>query len=225
MRKLPATSTHAAREVTRLAPAVLSAPAAPGGRGRGRQRRWSPATGGRRRGGRGQVMVAVVLHALRVLARAGLRGRRHEQAQRQRHQRDHHHPAEVLGERELPADQHPQHEAQLPHEVGRGELERQRGRRGGALGEQRAGDRHRRVGARGGGRPEAGRERHGLRPFARQRACTRSRGTHACTIALIAKPSTSAHHTSHAISSESRRPCQITSSALTRPTRCSCNER
>ena len=43
--------------------------------------------------------------------------------------------------------------------------------------------------------------------------CTRSRGTHACTIAEIAKPNTSAHPTSHAISSESRTPCQMTSSA------------
>ena len=40
--------------------------------------------------------------------------------------------------------------------------------------------------------------------------CTRSRGTHACTIAEIAKPITSAHQTSHAISSASRMPCQIT---------------
>src|SRR5262249_32645717 len=38
----------------------------------------------------------------------------------------------------------------------------------------------------------------------------RSRGTHACTIAEIANPSTSAHHTSHAIRNESFRPCQIT---------------
>ena len=36
----------------------------------------------------------------------------------------------------------------------------------------------------------------------------RSRGTHACTIAEIANPSTSAHHTSHAIRSPSRNTCQ-----------------
>src|SRR3954454_12500323 len=34
---------------------------------------------------------------------------------------------EVLGERELPADQHPQHEPELPHEVRGGELEDERG--------------------------------------------------------------------------------------------------
>ena len=37
----------------------------------------------------------------------------------------------------------------------------------------------------------------------------RSRGTQACTIAEIAKPSTSAHQTSHAISSAFQRPSPI----------------
>jgi len=46
------------------------------------------------------------------------------------------------------------------------------------------------------------------------RACSmRSRGTHACTIAEIVKPSTSAHHTSQAIRNEFLRPCQSTSRA------------
>ncbi len=35
----------------------------------------------------------------------------------------------------------------------------------------------------------------------------RSRGTHAWTTAEMAKPSTSAHHTAHAMSRASRRPC------------------
>ncbi len=39
---------------------------------------------------------------------------------------------------------------------------------------------------------------------------TRSRGTHAWTIAEIANPRTRAHHTSQAIRKASRRPCQIT---------------
>ena len=46
----------------------------------------------------------------------------------------------------------------------------------------------------------------------------RSRGTHACTIADVAKPSTSAHQTSHAIRNESRRACQMTSKTLNRQT-------
>ena len=40
-----------------------------------------------------------------------------------------------------------------------------------------------------------------------QGALDGSRGTHACTIAEMAKPSTSAHHTSQAMRSASRRPC------------------
>ena len=107
----------------------------------------------------------------RVMLMAGCRPRRRgrapppqpsrdeEQPQSSGHQHDHHDPAEVLGERELPADQHPQDQPQLPHEVGGGELERQRGGRRGALGEQRERDRHRRVGARGGGGARSGRQR------------------------------------------------------------------
>ena len=78
---------------------------------------------------------------------------------------DHHDPAEVLRERELPADQDPQHEPELPHEVGRGELEGERGGRARALLEQALGDRDRRVGARRGRGAEAGRPRRpGARP-------------------------------------------------------------
>ena len=113
---------------------------------------------------------------------------------------DHHEAADVLGQRELPADQHPQDEPELPHEVRRRELEGERrdGRR--ALLEERLADRDRGVGARRGRGAEAGRPERaaaGLRPPAPTR-CAR-RGTHACTIAEIANPSTSAHHTSHAI--------------------------
>ena len=88
-----------------------------------------------------------------------LQPRRDEAAQQQRHQRDHDDAADELGERELPADQHPEDEAELPDQVGRGELEGERGDRRGALCEERAGDRDRRVGAGGGGGAEPGRLR------------------------------------------------------------------
>ena len=83
-------------------------------------------------------------------------------------------------------------------------------RRGrGALLEQRLGDRDRRVGARRRRGAERGRERDRPRAAARSEASMRSRGTHACTIAEIAKPRTSAHQTSQAIRSASTTPCQI----------------
>jgi len=59
----------------------------------------------------------------RVLARGGLEPRCDERAQKERHQGDHHEAADVLGKRELPADQRPEHEPQLPNEVRRRELE------------------------------------------------------------------------------------------------------
>jgi len=62
----------------------------------------------------------------------------------------------AVGERELPADEHPQHQSELPDQVGRGELEGQRRSRRGALLEQALGDGHGRVGA-GGGRGARGR--------------------------------------------------------------------
>ena len=62
----------------------------------------------------------------RVRPRLVLLPARYEQAQQQRHQHDHHDPADVFAERELPADQDPQDEAELPDEVRRGELEGER---------------------------------------------------------------------------------------------------
>jgi len=90
-----------------------------------------------------------------------------EEAQQGGHQHDHHDPADVLREGELPADQHPENQSELPDEVGGGELKRERrgGRR--TLLKQRLGDRDRRVGAGGGGGPQAGRERDGARSAAR----------------------------------------------------------
>jgi hypothetical protein len=90
-----------------------------------------------------------------------------EQPEHDGHQHDHYDPAEVLRERELPADQDPQDEPELPHEVCRGELKRERRRRRGALLKQRFGDRDRGVGA--GGR--SGAESRGQRD--RARAATR----------------------------------------------------
>ena len=72
---------------------------------------------------------------------------------------------------------------------------------------RRLGDRDRGVGARRrrGAQPgRAARPARGRRRPARARS--RSRGTHACTIAEIAKPSTSAHQTSQAISTAFDRP-------------------
>ena len=102
-RKLCATSDHARRRGQPLAPRQLLA---------------------------GRVMLMAGVGLARVLAGLLLELRADEQPQQHRHQHDHHDPADVLGERELPADQHPQHQPELPHEVGRGELERER--RGGA---------------------------------------------------------------------------------------------
>ncbi len=77
----------------------------------------------------GHVVLVPAVGRERVRARLLLQPRRDEQPQHQRHQDDHHEAAEVLGERELPAEQHPQHQAELPDEVRRGELEGQCRRR------------------------------------------------------------------------------------------------
>ncbi len=98
---------------------------------------------------------------LRVLARLALEPRRDEGPQERPHERDQDEPAHELREGELPAQQQPQHQAELPHEVGGGELEGQRGRRRGASGEQGARDGDRRVGARRGRGAEAGRASDG----------------------------------------------------------------
>jgi hypothetical protein len=46
-----------------------------------------------------------------------------EQPQKGRHQADHQKPSQVLGQRELPADQDPEHQPELPHKIRGGELE------------------------------------------------------------------------------------------------------
>ena len=55
----------------------------------------------------------------------------------------------------------------------------------------------------------------GLGPEPDSADSIRSRGTHACTTAEMAKPSTSAHHTSHAMRKLSFSPFHRTSSTLT----------
>ena len=96
-----------------------------------------------------------------------------EDAGEQPHEHDQHDPADELGERELPADQHPEHEPELPHEIGRGELEGQRGARRRALLEERLRDRDRGIRARRGGRAERGRPSDLTRALARERALDR----------------------------------------------------
>ena len=124
---------------------------------------------------RGQPVAPAQLRACRLVLVAGvgllsmparllLEPGRDEHAHEERHQDDHHQPAEVLGQGELPADQHPEHEAELPHQVGGRELKRHRRRRGRALLEQALCDRDGRVRARRGRRAEPGRPRQRSRP-------------------------------------------------------------
>ena len=74
-------------------------------------------------------MLVAGVGLLGVLAGLLLEALGDEQPQQHGHDDDQHEPADELGERELPADQHPHHDPKLEHEVRRGELERQRGRR------------------------------------------------------------------------------------------------
>ena len=107
---------------------------------------------------------------LRVLACLELQPARDEQAQQHGHQRDQHQPADELGERELPPDQHPHEQAELDHEIGGGELERERAGSRCAGGEQRSGDRDGGVGAGRGGGAEPGRRRDTAEPAVAERA-------------------------------------------------------
>ena len=118
--------------------------------------------------------------------------------------------ADVLGEGELPADQDPEHQPQLPDQVGRGELEGERRgapRRpsGTATWRSRSPRRSRRRRRRRGRSPR----RRGREPLPESAASIRSRGTQAWTTPEIAKPSTSAHQTSYAIRKDCSRPSPI----------------
>ena len=70
-----------------------------------------------------------------------------EEPRQQRQQPDHDHPADVLAQRELPADQDPHHKPELDDEVGRGQHEDHRGSEVRALLEERLGHRAGGVGA------------------------------------------------------------------------------
>ena len=74
-------------------------------------------------------------------------------------ERDQHDPADELGQRELPAEEDPEHDPELEDEVRRRELEGHRRGEARALLEHRLRDRDRRVAARRRGRAEPGRER------------------------------------------------------------------
>ena len=103
-------------------------------------------------------IVIIALMWLGVRTGLFLEPPRDEQPHGEPHERDQDDAADELGERELPAQKEPQHEAELEHEVRGGELERHGGREARALLEQRLRDRDRRVGARRRGRAEPGRK-------------------------------------------------------------------
>ena len=66
---------------------------------------------------------------------------------------DHQHPQQQVAHGKAPAQQHPQQEAELEHEIGRGDQERERVHRVRALGQHRA--RRRQCGERAGRRDQA----------------------------------------------------------------------
>ena len=98
--------------------------------------------------------------------------------------------ADELGQRELPADQHPEHQPKLPDEIRRGELERQRGARRRALWKSDfaiaiAAYEHDEEAA-----PSPVAQTADVRPRPARRRSIAARGTQAWTIAETAKPST-----------------------------------
>ena len=73
------------------------------------------------------------------------------QTRKQQHeQHDHDRAADELGQRELPADQHPQDDTKFQHQIGRGELERHGSDEIAALAEDRPRQRDGGIGTRGG---------------------------------------------------------------------------
>ena len=133
-RKLCATSDHASTDVRRSPP-------------------------GQPLGARGVVLVPG-LRRERVSARLLLEAARDEEPQPGPHERDQEHAADELRERELPAEEDPDHDPELEDEVRGRELERHRRDEARALLEHRLRDRDGRVAARRRGGAEAGREGH-----------------------------------------------------------------
>jgi len=115
------------------------------------------------------VLVAGVRGA-RVCPRLLVERTRDEQPQQERHEHDENEPAEELCGGELPDEEDPEHEPELPDEIPRGELERERGCRRRSVLKERLRDRDGRVRARGRRGAECGRARDGRYTTARERA-------------------------------------------------------
>src|SRR6266566_1866980 len=99
------------------------------------------------------------LGCLRVQAPLFLEPPRYEEPQPQPHQRDQDHPADELGECEVPADEDPDHDPELEDKIRRGELERHRRGEARPLREERLRDRDSGIATGRRRRAEAGRER------------------------------------------------------------------
>ena len=126
-----------------------------------------PALERERRRAAGRVVLVPGVDRLRPRAGLLLLAPRDEDAHADPHQHDQQQAADELRERELPAEEDPDHDPELEDEVRRGELEDHRRGEARALLEQRLRDRDRRVAARRRGRAEPGRERD--RPAGRGR--------------------------------------------------------
>src|SRR5690349_15174233 len=81
------------------------------------------------------MMLVARIHVLSMRSRLSLEPFRDEETQQRAHEHDQQQAADQLRQRELPADEDPQHDPELEDQVGRVELERQcGGRRGIPLG-------------------------------------------------------------------------------------------
>jgi hypothetical protein len=106
------------------------------------------------------VVLFRLLFAASSLSRLANHPIRPRQADDQPHQQDQQDAADVLAHDELPPQKHGDHDAQLDHQVGRGEQERERRYQPGAFGEQRTGRGERGEGAGAGDETEQGTEPH-----------------------------------------------------------------
>ena len=153
----------------------------------------------------GHVHGGVAFHATRpaplsAWRRAASRiGRAQEQPEPQRHEHDHDRAAHELGQRELPAEEEGQDDAELDDEVGGGDLEDHGGGEARTLAEQRPGQGHRRVGARRRGRPEPVATARVAGPSSPRSRSTVLRRTTAWITEARTKPRIRAHRISHVI--------------------------
>jgi len=86
-------------------------------------------------------------------------------------QDDHERCADEFGQRELPAQERHDDDAELEDKIGGSHLERHRGREMRALAEERTGERHCRIGARRRGCAERESSRDRTRAIIRQKPC------------------------------------------------------